>query len=69
MIGTICRYLFGLLLPIKAQSGFQINTLLINVIGAFCVGLIVAFSGKSGNINSQLSLFLRIGICGGFTTF
>lgn len=68
MIGTICRYLFGLI-PIKVQGGFPVNTLLINIIGAFCLGLIMAFSGKNGNVNPQLLLFLQIGICGGFTTF
>ncbi len=68
MVGTIGRYLLGLL-PIKAQSGFPIITLGINLIGAFCIGLIVAFSTRSGNTNPQLVLFLKVGICGGFTTF
>lgn len=68
MLGTICRYLVGLL-PIKMQSGFPIITLAINLIGAFCIGLIVAFSEKSSGINPQLVLFLKVGICAGFTTF
>lgn len=68
MIGTVCRYVFGLL-PIKAQNSFPINTLLINIIGAFCMGLIVTFLEKDGNMSSRLLLFLKIGICGGFTTF
>ena len=68
MIGAVCRYLFGLL-PVGTQSGFPINTLLINIIGAFLLGLIVAFSEKNGNTSPQLLLFLKIGICGGFTTF
>ena len=68
MIGSIGRYLLSLV-PLKAQSGFPVNTLLINVIGAFCLGAIVAFSEKNANLNPQLLLFLKIGICGGFTTF
>ncbi|HZK01512.1 MAG TPA: fluoride efflux transporter CrcB [Anaerovoracaceae bacterium] len=68
MIGAICRYLFSLL-PIKLQNSFPINTLLINIIGAFCMGLIVAISKKDGDIGPQILLFLKIGICGGFTTF
>ena len=68
MLGTIGRYLLGLL-PIKTQGGFPIITLAINLIGAFCIGLIVAFSGRSGNTSPQLLLFLKVGICGGFTTF
>lgn len=68
MIGTICRYLFGLL-PFKMQSSLPINTLLINIIGALCVGIIIAFLEENGSPNPQLLLFLKIGICGGFTTF
>ena len=68
MLGTIGRYLLCLL-PIKTQNGFPIITLAINLIGAFCIGLIAAFSGRSGNTNPQLILFLKVGICGGFTTF
>ena len=68
ILGTIGRYLLSLL-PIKTQSGFPIITLAINLIGAFCIGLIVAFSVKSGNASPQLILFLKVEICGGFTTF
>jgi len=68
MLGTIGRYLLGLL-PVKAQSGFPLITLFINLIGAFCIGFIIALSERSGNMNPQLVLFLKVGICGGFTTF
>ncbi len=68
MLGTIGRYLLSLL-PIKGQSGFPVITLAINLIGACCIGLIVAFSEKNGDPNPQLVLFLKVGICGGFTTF
>ena len=61
------RNLIGLI-PINPQNGFPIKTLLINIIGAFVIGLVVAFGAKK-DWNPQLILFLKVGICGGFTTF
>ncbi len=68
MIGSVGRYLFGLL-PIKMYHSFPIHTLLINIIGAFMIGLIVALAEKNSNTSPQLLLFLKVGVCGGFTTF
>lgn len=66
-IGAIIRYLIGLI-PVSPQNGFPIKTLLINILGAFVIGLVVAFGAKK-EWNPQLILFLKVGICGGFTTF
>ena len=66
-LGAVARYLIGLI-PINPQNGFPIKTLLINIIGAFVIGLVVAFGAKK-DWNPQLILFLKVGICGGFTTF
>ena len=66
--GSICRYLLGLL-PLKPASGFPAITLCINIAGAFALGLIGALAGKYAKLNLQLLLFLRVGVCGGFTTF
>lgn len=68
MIGSVLRYLVGML-PIKHASGFPITTLIINVIGAFVIGIIVTLAGKNSNIDPRLLLFLKVGVCGGFTTF
>ena len=67
-IGTVCRYLLSLL-PLKPQNGFPLITLGINVLGAFYIGLIVALAGENENIDSYLLLLLKVGFCGGFTTF
>lgn len=67
-IGSVCRYLIGFL-PINRDSIFPTCTLLINVIGAFLLGLIVTAATKEATISNRLILFLKIGICGGFTTF
>lgn len=66
-IGAVIRYLIGLI-PVSPQNGFPIKTLLINILGAFVIGLVVAFGAKK-EWNPQLILFLKVGICGGFTTF
>lgn len=65
--GTILRYLVGLI-PVGAQEGFPIKTFLINVTGAFVIGILAALAAKN-EINPHLSLMLRVGVCGGFTTF
>lgn len=67
-IGTVLRYLIGLV-PIKTDSGFPIKTLIINVVGAFVISLITALAAKNKSMNPQIVLMLKVGVCGGFTTF
>lgn len=66
-VGAVLRYLIGLV-PINQQSGFPIKTFLINVVGAFTIGAVAAFAARS-TITPRAVLFLKVGICGGFTTF
>jgi CrcB protein len=67
-LGAMCRHLLGLL-PVKPESGFPLITLFINLVGAFCIGLIAVLAGKMGKFDPRLLLFLKTGVCGGFTTF
>ncbi|MGN1328659.1 MAG: fluoride efflux transporter CrcB [Eubacterium sp.] len=67
-IGAVIRYLIGLI-PIKNSTAFPINTFIINLAGAFAIGCIAYTMSKNQNIDSRLILFLKVGICGGFTTF
>ena len=67
-IGTVCRYLLTLI-PISNKTGFPIVTLSINVIGALLIGILAAYAARYKGINADLMTFLRVGICGGFTTF
>lgn len=48
---------------------FPYGTLAVNVVGSFILGLIIFIFDDRELINSQLRLFLTIGLCGGFTTF
>lgn len=67
-IGAVCRYLLGLI-PLKPQNGFPVMTFLINVGGAFLIGLFTALALKHIIVSNKTSLLLKTGICGGFTTF
>lgn len=63
--GAILRY--GLsLLPNKTD--FPIWTLLTNLIGAVMIGFIAQLAVKK-NLPAGAVLFLKTGVCGGFTTF
>ena len=67
-IGSVCRYLIGLL-PIETNSGFPVKTLAINVIGSFLISVIAILATKDKGLNPQIVLMLKVGVCGGFTTF
>ena len=67
-LGSVLRYLIGLI-PVNERFLFPVKTFAINVIGCFVIGLVTALALKSNNLNPKLVLFLKVGICGGFTTF
>ncbi len=64
--GSVLRYLVTLL-PFGA--GLPIKTLVINVLGSFVLGLVCALAARHVNASPQLVLMLKVGLCGGFTTF
>lgn len=64
-IGAGLRYLISLI-PIK--TGYPVLTLLTNLAGAVFIGFIVGAFGYK-KLSSSQSLFLKTGVCGGFTTF
>ena len=67
-IGAVCRYLMGFL-PLGSEMAFPIKTFMVNLLGAFLIGLIAAFAVKYNASNSNWVLMLKVGVCGGFTTF
>lgn len=64
-IGAILRYGISCL-PIK--NDFLILTLITNMLGALLIGIVVGLAERE-NISSSMTLFLKTGVCGGFTTF
>ncbi|HIS67932.1 MAG TPA: fluoride efflux transporter CrcB [Candidatus Gallacutalibacter stercoravium] len=67
-VGAAGRYLMGLL-PL-GKGTFPLCTLLINFLGSFAIGVLSALAdnGVFGR-RPELLLFLKTGVCGGFTTF
>lgn len=66
--GAALRWLAGLI-PVEMKSGFPIKTFAVNVVGCFAIGLVTALAAKLFPDNPRLTLFLKAGVCGGFTTF
>jgi len=67
-LGSMARYGAGQLVN-TADMGFPFVTLLINFIGSFVIGLVSEFAGMHVIENPRVTLFLKVGLCGGFTTF
>lgn len=66
--GAVLRYLLSLV-PVPEPAGFPLVTLFINVTGALVIGVLTGLAGKAEGISPQLLLLLKVGVCGGFTTF
>lgn len=67
-IGACLRYLIGLI-PLKEPFTFPVKTLFINLLGCFLIGLIAAIAAKTTSLSPRTVLFIKTGLCGGFTTF
>ncbi|WP_172123252.1 CrcB family protein [Devosia sp. 919] len=70
-IGSVLRWLVGKLVKEQGPGGFPWSTVLINVTGAFVIGLLsVLFSVEwHDRYGSLLNAGVLTGILGGYTTF
>ena len=66
--GSLLRYVLGIAVTRAAAPGFPWATLLINVTGAFLLGLFFRAMAGAGGSNA-LRAALTAGFCGGYTTF
>lgn len=66
--GSSLRYIIGKYLN-NPESGIPYGTFAANIIGSLLIGLILGFAAKNDTLNSNQTLFLATGFCGGFTTF
>ncbi len=73
-VGSVLRYLMGFI-NVHESTTFPINTFFINMLGVLLISFIAYYitNSTSANINSStlkyMILFLKVGVCGGFTTF
>ena len=64
-LGSVCRYVFGLILPTKPLNW---GVLLSNFLGCLIVGFVLQLF-VNRQLNEATKLMIAIGFCGGFTTF
>ena len=65
-IGAVLRYLISL---IPFRGDWPAATLLTNVLGALVIGVVVGLTLGERGPSEGAVLFLKTGVCGGFTTF
>ena len=68
-IGATLRWGIGTWMVGRTGPGFPWHTMLINVAGAFLIGVLMALSVERGVVSGDWRLFLGTGVLGGFTTF
>jgi CrcB protein len=66
--GAAARFAFSEWATRREKGSFPLATLLINVTGAFALGLLTTAGGQSGAL-AQARLVLGTGFLGGYTTF
>ena len=71
-LGGVARFLLGK--GVNSQpwaDGFPWATLIINVAGSVCLGIVAEFylERESSSFRMEIYLLLGTGFCGGFTTF
>ena len=68
-IGSIARYLVSKLNLTWYFHDIPMGTLTLNILGSILIGFFLGIFVNSDLLNTNLKLFLVVGICGGFTTF
>ncbi len=68
-IGGGARYVLGTVIAERWGTSFPWHTFVINITGAFLLGIVMATSVERGLLPAHGRLFLGVGILGGYTTF
>ncbi len=68
-LGSMARYFVYVLVSVNAPGKFPLATLVVNLFGCFCMGLLSSMIEKQYSISHEHLLFLSVGVLGGFTTF
>ena len=65
-IGSVGRYLLGL---VPVEGDFPLMTFAVNFAGAVLIGAVFEAATEGSGLPDNAVLFLKTGVCGGFTTF
>ena len=68
-IGSSARYLVGVLATRVFGIGFPWGTMIVNIVGSFAMGVLVASLAIRYSVSNEVRAFIAIGVLGGFTTF
>jgi camphor resistance protein CrcB len=68
-IGSLLRFYLSKFLQKKFGVEFPVGTLIVNLTGAFFIGLFFSYLVEKLDISVELRAFLITGLLGGFTTF
>ena len=68
-LGAMGRHLISGQLMRWAGGGFPWDTLTVNVVGSFLLGLLVEYLAQRWSATQEIRGFLVVGVLGGFTTF
>jgi len=68
-LGGLLRYTLGTWIMAKYGGRFPLGTFVINVSGAFLIGLLMTMLTERMQPHPNWRLFLVVGVLGGYTTF
>jgi fluoride exporter len=69
MLGANLRFVVGNWAAARWGADFPYGTFVINVSGAFAIGLVLSFIGERVGVSPLWRLFFATGFLGGYTTF
>ncbi len=69
MLGANLRFIVGTWAADRFGADFPYGTLIVNVSGAFAIGVLLAFLAERIGVNPMWRLFFATGFLGGYTTF
>jgi CrcB protein len=70
ILGVFARYFLGVCFAkLLGQQIFPLATFVINIVGAFFIGVVYAIGLQRALIPQDLCIGLMVGFLGGFTTF
>jgi CrcB protein len=68
-LGGLARYALGTWIMVKYGGRFPLGTFIINITGAFLIGVLMPLLTSRSEPHPNWRLFLVVGVLGGYTTF